>query len=167
MCGPAAAPIALGISAAMSAVSAVQQASAQRKQGKYQQQVAEAQATERDNAARDVLAQAYDDEVASRFETGRLKAEQVARYAAAGVDTSSGSPLRVVEDTAFFGEIDALRIKTRGAKNAEAGFRQAEIDRMSGRNAVAVANSKARSTLLGGATKVAGTVANGFGSGVF
>lgn len=137
-----------------SAMGAVQQASAQRAQGRFQQQLAERQAEERDRAARERITAAREDEVARRLETGRLRAEQIAQFGAAGVDTASGSPLRTVEDTSFFGEIDALRIRTRGANEAESLFRQGEIDRVSGRNARAAGNRSATQSLLGGASTV-------------
>lgn len=158
---------AAGVSLITTVIGGLSQASAQRSEGRYQNQLLQRQAEQRDQAARDTILDARDAEVSKRLETGRLKAEQVARFASQGVDVSSGSPLRVAEDTAFFGEVDALRIRTRGAREAESLFYQGELDRVAGRNAERAGKNKANSTLLTTAGKVAGSAFTFSQKGVF
>lgn len=57
-----------------------------------------------------------------RIRIARLKGSQRAAAAASGVVVDTGSPLDVLQDTEFFGEVDAMTIRENAAREAW-GFR--------------------------------------------
>ena len=62
----------------------------------------------------------------SRMKTHQLKGTQRARMAANGVDLGVGSALNILNDTDFFGEIDATTIEDNAAREAWAIRNQAQ-----------------------------------------
>lgn len=58
------------------------------------------------------------DEQQQRLKTAQLLGAQRARLAASGVDVSQGSALNLLDDTEFFGEMDALTIRDNAKKSA-------------------------------------------------
>lgn len=68
--------------------------------------------------ARDALARGDRNASQSRMKTRQLKGTQRARMAANGVDLGEGSALSILDDTDYFGEIDAGTIKDNAAKEA-------------------------------------------------
>ena len=78
----------------------------------------------------------------------RLLSTQRARFAAAGVTFTSGSPLQVMEKTAEQGELDAQAIRYTGALQA-AGYRsKAAMSKWEGKVAQVSSYFKAGSSLL-------------------
>jgi len=103
------------ISIAATATTGYLQADNARKVGNYNKGVAE------NNA----LAAAQQGAVAAsehRQKVRQMIASQNAAYSATGVDSSTGSAAKIQEDTAGFGELDALRILN-NAQNAASGMR--------------------------------------------
>ena len=94
-------------------------------------------------------------EEADRFRTSvrGLIGSQRAGFAGQNVDIGVGSPVDVVVDAAFLGELDVLTIQTNAAREAW-GFRvQAENFRRGGTNLQSATRFNIASTLLGtGAT---------------
>lgn len=160
MCEPATlTAIALTVSAATTAFTGYQQ---------YQNsKVAEATARMNQNAelraAEDARERGSKEEIAHYRRLAALQGEQLARYGAAGLDVSFGSPLDIMTDTAVLGAADAQTIRENAMREAEAhrinaanydaqadseNFNQATIPISTGLNIA--------STLLGGYGKAKG-----------
>ncbi|GAB5471755.1 MAG: phage protein [Rhodospirillales bacterium] len=91
--------------------------SAQRAAG-FNASVAENDAAHHDRLAEDARARGRVEEQRQRQQSGQLKARQAAALAANGLDLSSGSPLRVLGDSAALGEVDALQIRANAEREA-------------------------------------------------
>lgn len=97
-----------------------------------------------------------------------------AAVGASGLETSSGSPLRLQEDTAKLGELDALTIRN-NAERAAYGYRvqglnyasQAQLDDMGSSSAARSGALGAWSSIIGGASSVSGKWASFRQSGIF
>lgn len=83
----------------------------------------------------------------------RLKGEQRAAFARAGVDISSGSPLDVLAETASETELAISTIKWAGEQQAKRAISAAEAERMKGKAAERASYWGAGSTFLTGASK--------------
>jgi hypothetical protein len=117
------------IAAAMSAVSAISQASQQKQAAKYNEKLAENQAI----GARQEAAAAADRQQRQSAKTiGTMQAS----YAASGVSTE-GSPLEVLEESARNAELDRLTILWNGESRAQGYQNTAELERSRGKNAMA------------------------------
>jgi transposase len=100
-------------------------------------------------------------EAAKREQTAQATSMQRARLAAAGVALDSGSPVRIQEDIASLGELDALTIRNNAARAAY-GYRsqglnyaaQAGLDDMRSQNVSTAGTLGAFSSLIGGASSV-------------
>ena len=114
--------------AAISAVDAIQS-------GRAEQQRADLQADiERQKAKRELENAAVREEDLRR-KTSQLMGQRRAILGASGVDPSSGSPLLVSEDFAAEAELQALRIRSGGELSATRLEQQANLFRLSGRQA--------------------------------
>lgn len=102
-------------------------------------------------------------ELAQRRESARFLGEQTASIAQAGVDPSSGSALRVQEESAVRAELDALNIRY-GARMQAFGFeREAALERARGKQARRSGYLSAVTTMLGGASQAYGMRPGGGG----
>lgn len=160
MCGPAALVVA---STALSAIGAGYSGLAQIEQHKYQAGVARNNATAARNQAADAEERGKQDELKKWREVSYAKNAQLASFAASGLDTTFGSPLDVVTDTAVFGGQDAWQIRENAAREAT-GFmisaqnydQEALAQKRAGRQAGVSALFDVSSTVIGGASQVMG-----------
>ena len=90
------------------------------------------------------------EEAESRKRWKRLMGQQLALYAKAGVDISSGSPLLIMSQTAAEAELEALNIRY-------AGENVADVERWYGKKAKRAGEIGAFSNLLTGAGAYAAT----------
>lgn len=130
-------------SAATSAYASYEQAQTQTKIGKFQQAVAQNQATAAQQAA----------EVAARQRKDTLRrvlAAQRAQIGGSGVSAAEGSPLLVQIDAAKNAELDYQRIKYGGDQTAEGFNTQGALAAFEGRARAQGAYYQAGSSLLQG-----------------
>lgn len=135
------------IGAAVTAYSSIQQ-------GKAAEAAANMRAAEADRLARERIEQGQQQEQDHRLKVAQLIGQQTAGLAAAGVDTSSGSPLSVIGDTAALGEVDALRIRSNAYSDAESLVRQGQFAEFEGQVAKDTAYSDATGSLLTSAASI-------------
>lgn len=140
-----------------------QQAKAQKASATYQAQLADVNATYADRAARDAIERGNFDALKHGRQQAQLRAQQTAGAAASGLDLSFGSPSDIAMDTDVLGsqdrgriaenanrEADSYRISAQGYRNSSAGSRAERS------NIGSAAMLDSASTLIGGATKIAG-----------
>lgn len=84
----------------------------------YQAQVDRENAKVAEWEAQDAIMQGQKAEVKRDLKTGNLIGQQEAAFAARGVALNEGTPLRVLNDTAFMGQQDALTIRNNTAREA-------------------------------------------------
>lgn len=142
-------------------------ANAAKKQAKSNKQGLESQAAvDAHNAetaewqAKDAIYRGQVAQTQQRLKTAALKGSQTARFAARGVATDEGSPLNILMDTEFMGDVDARTIADNAEKEAWALREGAEnyqansnmlLDRANGINPSGVFNT----SLLASAGNVA------------
>lgn len=144
--------------AAYSAYSSYQQGKAQEDMYEYQQDVQEYNAAlERQNA--EYQARKH------RKDVQRLLASQRAHLSASGLDISMGSPLELMADTAYEGEMDAQEIIYAGEMRATGLQHQADLSGFQGKVAYWSGKQKAYGTLLSGAASGASMGAASYGGG--
>lgn len=97
--------------------------------------------------------QAAFEEDKQRFQNERLFGKQKALLAASGVDTTSGSPLGLMEDTAKEAELDALAIRYGGNLRAGGFEAKANMTEYEGRLAKQKGMMGAGKSLLTGAMR--------------
>jgi hypothetical protein len=68
--------------------------------------------------ARDAITRGQKAEQQQRLKTAALKSTQRASFAARGMALDEGSPLAILDDTAFMGEQDALTLRDNAAREA-------------------------------------------------
>lgn len=167
MCEPTTIAIAsLAMTAAaggVSAYGAVQQGKAAEGQADYQAAVGRNNAIIAERQARDAEERGAAEETAQRRQTAALMGKQKAGMAANGLDLSSGSPLDILGDTAQFGELDALTVRSNAAREAY-GYRNqgaqftsdAAAQKIAGKNAKSASYISAGSTILTSASQMGG-----------
>lgn len=101
-----------------SAGSAYQASAAQKAQAKYQAQVARNNQTMANYAAEDAIKRSAVEEGKQRQAAAQLKGRQQAILAGNGVDIGFGSADDILTDTDYFGEADALTIRSNAARQA-------------------------------------------------
>lgn len=150
------------IGTAVSAIGQMAAASAQAKAANYQAQIANMNAQIQEENAKSRLDASAREEQQHRLKVAMLRGNQRAAMAANNVDLASGSPLEVLVDTAYAGEMDALSIRKKGADEAynyrveAANLRaQSQLYRM-----------EAKSARTGGMLSALGTLAGGFGDAI-
>ena len=171
-------PITVSVIAAtaLSAGASVYQGYSAKQQGKYEQNVANANAVMERDAAYDAQSRGKQEELNRWRQVAQARSAATAAFAANGFDTSFGTPVDVDADTLGVGYQDAQTIRenyereTRGyqisASNYEAQGRSA---RQRGNAAFASSLLQAGGTILGGASSISGMTAaksatvNGFG----
>lgn len=116
------------------------QAQAIEQAGEYQAKIKENEAVLLSRARRD-------QEVSIRRNSDRLKGAQKVATAASGVRVS-GSPLRMMADTYFSTEVDALRVRYAGSIEQANAESNAAMSRLNARNQVAAANIAAVGSII-------------------
>lgn len=135
--------------------SAEQQAESQAAWHEYNAQLAEREARETQEAA------AYEEEKLRKGGV-RLKATQRARYAKAGVGFE-GSPLDVLEQTAYELETEALMIRRGGQAGYQRYTAEAGLQRIAGKSALLKGRAKRRASYWGmGETALTGGAGLGY-----
>lgn len=145
MCLPVAA-LAIGTGLAGTAVSAYSQIAA----GNYNASVANQNAKNLDQSARDTIDRGETAAARSGVATQRLLGSQRAAAAASGIDAGSGSALDILVSTAGIGELDAQTIRNNAAREAWGLRSEAAAQRAQGRFAKSAGKFGAGSTLLTG-----------------
>jgi hypothetical protein len=156
--GPVApiAAIIIGVgSAATAVVGGVMQYQSGQRQASAAKAQAEAQAAAAAENARQAKVASSWEEYQQRYRTGRLLAEQRTKFGKAGV-VMEGTPLAVMEDTAYQAELDALAIKTQGDFAANRYMQQASSYRQSGQITADAYQREAGTSLLTGFASGAG-----------
>lgn len=143
----------------LNGIGAISEANAEKKAGAYNAKIHRTNAAIKRKLAADALKRGETSEAWHRMEVADMKADQRARMMAGG-QTITGSNSRILDDTAFFGELDALTIRQNAAREAwghevEADNydMQAQLAEMGGQNA-------ATATIITGASQVAQGWAN-------
>lgn len=155
MCWMAAIPIAISLAGGMMG------AQNARQQGAFQEAMAEQNAAYKEAAAQDAEKRGAVDADRYRRQVGQLIGSQRTGFAANGIDVNSGTAAEIQDDTAAFGEFDALTIANNAAREAW-GYRVgAQNDLMNGRMAQSNARSAATGSILGGVGSAFGSFAGG------
>ena len=141
----------------MSAFGQVSQGQYAMEAATYNAQVAQQQAAEQAQASK---TQAFDISVQRRQMIGR----QIAGAGAAGVDVNAGTPLDLLSNTAAQYERDIQYAGIGAQENIVAGYEQAQIDLMQGRQAQMAGWMGGASSLFSGVAKAA-SLGGGYGGG--
>lgn len=143
----------------LGAVGSIQQGQAAAASAKYNNQVAQMNATISERRAKDAIERGATEEQKKRQQVQRILGEQQTAMAANGVDLTFGSPLDTMVDTAVLGELDALTIRT-NAYREEYDYRvQAANQRAGGQLEL----MKGQAAKTAGYLDGFGTVLGGFG----
>lgn len=134
------------MSGAFNALGSIKQGNAAYSAGMYNAQASQQEAQQ-------ALETAGSNEVAARDSFQRMQGQQVANMAANGVDTSSGSPLDVLHDSAVEAEYDALKIRYGGALRSNAFNQQAQLQQMGASQARTAGYISAAAQLAGAIDK--------------
>lgn len=156
--------VAMAAGAAVSAYGSYEQGQSQAAMGRYQAAVAGNNKIIADQYAQAEIQKGMRLEAAKRLETGQREGAIRAAAGANGLALDSGSPLRLQEDTARLGEMDAATIRDNSSRAAY-GYQvqglnyaaQAQADEMGAENAAAAGNLGMWSSIIGGASSVSGS----------
>lgn len=142
----------------LQAFGSVQAGTSARQSARFNASVAENNAELSRRLAEDARRRGRIEEQRNRLQAARLKGRQAAALGAQGLDTSSGSPLDVLGDTAALGELDALQIRANAEREAfqhslrQSDFlNQASLSRARGDQAFTQGLFRAGGSLLTGA----------------
>ncbi|CAB5082909.1 hypothetical protein IST4116A_01201 [Burkholderia cenocepacia] len=149
------------VSTAMSAYGASRQAAATASADQYQAEVARINQRLSGQYAQQAIDDGENKVAAKQQQTSGLIGAQRAAMAANGVQLDSGTPLRLQEDSAQLGAVDALTIRNNAAREAY-GYQvqglsygqQAQLDEASASNALSAGSLNTFSSILGGAASV-------------
>lgn len=154
--GAALAPIAIqGVGALMSA-------GGNAKQGQDNAQIAEYNAKVAEQDAQQVTAQGAELARRSLVNSSKFVGAGMANYGASGV-ANDGSAQWVLRNSAAQGELNALTIKNNADVRATAFNNTAQLDHMRAANDVQAGNINAASSILTGASRIAGMTMGGGG----
>lgn len=93
------------------------------------------------------------DQAARKIQEGRkLASTQTVMAAAGGLDTGSGTTANIINETAKYSELDALRITNNAARQAWGLQTQANLEEQQGKNAQTAGFINAGASILGGAS---------------
>lgn len=143
----------------LSGAGQIASADANAKAAKYNAEVQRQNAQLADRQAKNVLDAGTREEQKQKAMTGQLMAKQQAAMAANGVDTTFGTPLDLMVDTAKQGAIDALTIRTNAYRNYDDVRNQA----VSYRNQSALYDMEAKNSRTAGILGAFGSMASDFG----
>jgi hypothetical protein len=122
MCEPTTiAAVATGLQIAGTVTStygAYQRSKAEKQAYEYQSAVARNNAMISEQQAQDALQRGQTAEARQRMKTAQLKGAQRASLAARGISLDEGSALNILDDTDYFGELDALAVRENAAREA-------------------------------------------------
>lgn len=142
MCDPVSASVAaIGVGGGMKAYSQYQA-------GKYNSDMANAQAGIAEQSGRDALTRGAADANASLQQANKAASSQRVAMAAGGVDVGSGTALDVLSDTASAGAFDAAIAKNNAAREAYGYQVQAAMSRAEAKQARRQGNMAAVSTIM-------------------
>jgi hypothetical protein len=151
----------------LGAYGAAQSADAARQQGHYQSAVARNNATIASLNAAHAREVGQQQENAKREQTAQMIGRERAVAGASNVDSNTGSPLKIQSDTAKLGELDALTIRNNAARQAwNYESQQGQFGAEAGMFERA-GNLEAMSSMIGGASSVAGKWSQYQTQGVF
>jgi hypothetical protein len=163
MCNPALIVPLIIASTAVSTAGAISSSSATANAANYQAKVNDQNAALADQQARDSLDKTNIEAQRRYREQGQLKGQQEAALAANGVDLGFGSALSLQQDTAMIGAEDVGQIykagneRTRGYEISASNYRtEAQSNRYKASAAKTEGLFKAASSILGGASQLAG-----------
>lgn len=149
------------MSAVIGGVGQVTQGMAARDAANYEARIQARNAEVADANAKDARERGQLAEDQQRRETRGLLSQQRVIFADRNISSASGTPLEVLGDTAQFGELDALTVRSNfereaiGFENQAGGFRaNAQMSKASGRNAMIAGTLGAVSEGIGGFTQV-------------
>ena len=151
MCDATAALVAMGVGGGM-------QAYGQYQSGKFNADMANAQAGIAEQSSRDALTRGAADANTSLQQAAKAASSQRAAMAAGGVDVGSGTALDVLADTASAGAFDAAISKNNAAREAYGYQVQAAMSR-------AEATQARRQGNMGAVSSIMTTGASIYGSG--
>lgn len=144
------------------------QGQARQEQYEYQAAVDRNNQTAAQYQAQDALDRGRVAESAQRRKTAQIMGQQEAGLASRGMDIGYGSALSLLNETATFGELDALTVRSNAEREAYGYTQQAQNFGMSasgakraGQNAATSGMFGAASSILAGAGKVAETWKSG------
>lgn len=148
--------------AVMSANSAYDIAKGESAMAKYNAAVQRNNAKLAEEQAKQALIVGQREEFTARLKQAALRSHTRASYAERGLDLSEGTPLNALETIDYIGDIDALTIRdnanrTAWAHRVSAANARDEAGMLEARAGGVSPSSAAASTLLTGATKVAGS----------
>lgn len=146
----------MGISSLMIA-GAGMSAYGQYKAGKHNQALMNFNAKIGEMRADDAIERGKSSESRHRVDVRQFIGQQRAAMGAEGVELDDGSALQVQQDSAYFGELDALTIRNNAALEAWGYKVGATNDRMQGEIDSASGRSGAAGTLLTGGANAAAT----------
>lgn len=166
--------VATGVGTAVSMYGQYQQGKAQAGQYAYQAAVDRNNKIIMDRQAEDAIKRGEAEEDEHRRKVASIKADQRVGFASRGIDLGSDNVLDTLSDTAMLGELDALTIRNNAQREAY-GYRVQGMnyEASAGNNMLASKNAKSASrtgmssTLLSGASTVAGDYATYKNKGVF
>ena len=138
---------AAAVAGGVSAYGSYQQGRAQVKLARYNEQAAR-------NAARDAQLRGREEETRFRQQLSQFKGSQRAALAGAGVTLDQGSALRIQEDTARFGELDALNVRANTQREQLSFLAQADEQQYRRRQSRMAANLRTAGGLLSTASSV-------------
>lgn len=133
------------ISAATTAYTQIEAGESARRVGNYNKAVA-------DNNALDAAQRGAVEASEHREKVRRMIATQNVAYSAAGVDASTGTAAAIQEDTAGFGELDALRILNNAQRGAAGARSQGDLEAWKGNSASRTGGINAAGSVLGSAS---------------
>ncbi len=161
MCEPT--TVFMGISLALTAIGGYTQYESQKAEGRYNEAVAKNNAAAAEAQAKQSEQLGSIDEDRQRARMRQMIGKQRAAFAANNIDSSSGTALDLISETAQFGEEDALAIRANAARDAW-GFRTQGMNyRAQGTLARAQARNQGTATLLSTGAQMANTGYNYFG----
>lgn len=138
------------IPAAIAVVGGVMGAQNAKAQGAFQSASLEQNAAYKELAAQDAIVRGTKEADQQRIATRNMIGTQRAALAGNGIDVNTGTAAEIQDNTAQFGEMDAVTIANNAAREAW-GYRVgAENDRNNARFARSNAKSSAFGSLLGG-----------------
>ena len=151
-------------STALSTVGGIRSSQAAQGQATYQSQLAEINANRADVASRDALERGTLDAVAHGRQVAALRGRQSAASNAAGLEAGYGTPADVANDTTMLAGEDARRITLNAERESDsyrinaANYRTEAVGARAARSASRSSMYvNAGSTLLGGASQIAGS----------
>lgn len=126
------------------------------KQANYQEDVGKYNEVMNGYAAQDATNRANQQTIDVQRKAAQARGAQVSRAAVAGLDLGTGTVAANIDQTDFFGQMDADTARLNGAKEAWAARSAGKLARFQGDASAANTRAQANATLLSEASQVAG-----------